>query len=42
MLGGGLGRVFLLDAAERGEVDGLVEVDDCNATLWTFRSEKHL
>ena len=30
---GGLGSVFLLDAAESGEVDGLVEVDDCNATL---------
>ena len=25
---GGLGSVFLLDAAERGEVDGLVVVDE--------------
>ena len=25
---GGLGSVFLLDAAERGEIDGLVEVDE--------------
>ena len=39
---GGVGSVFLLDAAERGEVDSLVEVDDCNDTLWTFRPKKHL